>query len=83
MLPRRAGRSLFLAAAVFAGTALLAFSGSASGETAAAGPRNVLGQELGICSTSPMTGFFRWVCWAGAPLGAAGARMPVCHAVHA
>ncbi len=65
-LPRLALQSLFLAAAVAAtavfagaGAAGAAFSNGANGGDPA-GPKNVFGQDLAVCSTSPMTGYFRW-----------------------
>lgn len=67
MMPRLALQSLFLAAAVAAaavyagsGAAAMAAGGSGEGEETA-GPRNVLGGELSVCSTDPMTGFTRCV----------------------
>lgn len=62
MVPRLALQSLLLAAAVaaaavYAGGVAMAAGGAGEGE--AAGPRNVLGGELSVCSTSPMTGFNR------------------------
>lgn len=63
LLPRATSmHSLYLAAAlatviVFAGSGA-AFAGSASnGE--AMGSKNVLGEDLAVCSTDPMTGYFR------------------------
>ncbi len=65
-LPKMAVQSLFFAATI-AATLVFAGSGAAGATFAAgdgeveAGPRNVFGQELGVCSTEPMTGYFRWV----------------------
>lgn len=64
-LPRVALQSLFFAAAIAAaavfagaGNANAAFSTSSDGGEPATS-KNVLGQDLGVCSTSPMTGFNR------------------------
>jgi uncharacterized protein (DUF2237 family) len=40
-------------------TAMFTGSGRAADLESAEGPRNVLGSELGVCSTDPMTGFMR------------------------
>lgn len=43
-------------------TAMFTGNGRAADLDSAQGPRNVLGSELAVCSTSPMTGFMRCAC---------------------
>ena len=67
-MPRLALQSLLLAATA-AAAALFAGAGAAGAAFAAGSgsepgtPRNVYGGELGLCSTSPMTGYFRQAGW--------------------
>ncbi|KAL4442735.1 hypothetical protein ABPG77_006729 [Micractinium sp. CCAP 211/92] len=63
-VPRLALQSLLVAAtaaaaAVFAGAGAAGAAFAAGNGSEPGSPRNVYGGELGLCSTSPMTGYFR------------------------
>lgn len=63
-MPRLAVQSLLLAAtaaaaAVFAGAGAAGAAFAAGSGSDPTTPRNVYGGDLGLCSTSPMTGYFR------------------------
>lgn len=60
-MSKRTSRSMFFVASTLAATVLFAGVGSAisASDGDQTGPKNVLGQELDICSTDPMTGYFR------------------------